>query len=197
VTSLCNAAFRRALYTATALAVCMNAVCTPAVAATVDVSETQTIIDHVTVSSSKPYAAVKQDLESRLGRLDDHIRTLLNQNKVEELRAALQKAAGNDGLVIHYIGLHGDWLVLKGQHKNGTEYFTGNVLTAVEMTNVNMAAGLYAPLRIIVYENAQGGTTIEYDKPSTQLSQFHSAQIDVQGRSLDDRLAKLCASVLQ
>ncbi|WP_429260438.1 DUF302 domain-containing protein [Paraburkholderia sp. GAS334] len=183
--------------TATALAVGMNVVCTPAMAATVDVSETQTIIDHVTVSSSKPYASVKQDLESRLGRLDDHIRTLLKQNKVEELRAALQRAAANDGLVIHYIGVHGDWLVLKGQHKNGTEYFTGNVLTAVEMTNVNVAAGLYAPLRIMVYENTQGGTTIEYDKPSTQLSQFHSAQIDAQGRSLDDRLAKLCASVLQ
>ncbi|MGF6781835.1 uncharacterized protein (DUF302 family) [Paraburkholderia sp. GAS334] len=195
--SLCNAASRLALSTATALAVGMNVVCTPAMAATVDVSETQTIIDHVTVSSSKPYASVKQDLESRLGRLDDHIRTLLKQNKVEELRAALQRAAANDGLVIHYIGVHGDWLVLKGQHKNGTEYFTGNVLTAVEMTNVNVAAGLYAPLRIMVYENTQGGTTIEYDKPSTQLSQFHSAQIDAQGRSLDDRLAKLCASVLQ
>jgi uncharacterized protein (DUF302 family) len=197
VISLCNAASRLALSTATALAVGMNVVCTPAMAATVDVSETQTIIDHVTVSSSKPYASVKQDLESRLGRLDDHIRTLLKQDKVEELRAALQRAAANDGLVIHYIGVHGDWLVLKGQHKNGTEYFTGNVLTAVEMTNVNMAAGLYAPLRIMVYENTQGGTTIEYDKPSTQLSQFHSAQIDAQGRSLDDRLAKLCASVLQ
>lgn len=195
--SLCNAASRLALSTATALAVGMNVVCEPAMAATVDVSETQTIIDHVTVSSSKPYASVKQDLESRLGRLDDHIRTLLKQNKVEELRAALQKAAGDDGLVIHYIGVHGDWLVLKGQHKNGTEYFTGNILTAVEMTSVNMAAGLYAPLRIMVYENAQKGTTIEYDKPSTQLSQFHSAQIDAQGRSLDDRLAKLCASVLQ
>jgi uncharacterized protein (DUF302 family) len=197
VTSLYNAASRLALSTAIALAIGLYGVCTPAMAATVDVSETQTIIDHVTVSSSKPYALVKQDLESRLGRLDDHIRTLLKQNKVEELRAALQKTAGNDGLVIHYIGLHGDWLVLKGQHKNGTEYFTGNILTAVEMTNVNMAAGLYAPLRIMVYENAQGGTTIEYDKPSTQLSQFHSAQIDVQGRSLDDRLAKLCALVLQ
>lgn len=197
MTSLYNAASRLALSTAIALAIGLNGVCTPAMAATVDVSETQTIIDHVTVSSSKPYASVKQDLESRLGRLDDHIRTLLKQNKVEELRAALQKTAGNDGLVIHYIGLHGDWLVLKGQHKNGTEYFTGNILTAVEMTNVNMAAGLYAPLRIMVYENAQGGTTIEYDKPSTQLSQFHSAQIDIQGRSLDDRLAKLCASVLQ
>ena len=91
MTSLCNAASRLALHTATASAVGMNALCAPAMAATVDVSETQTIIDHVTVSSSKPYASVKQDLESRLGRLDDHIRTLLKQNKVDELRAALQK----------------------------------------------------------------------------------------------------------
>ncbi len=195
--NLRTAASRLALSTAAVAAISMNVFCAPAMAATVEVSETKTIIDHVTVSSSKPYASVKQDLESRLGRLDDHIRTLLKQDKVDELRAALQKAAGNDGLVIHYIGLHGDWLMLKGQRRNGTEYFTGNVLTATEMTSVNMAAGLYAPLRIMVYENAQGGTTIEYDKPSTQLSQFHSAQIDVQGRSLDDRLAKLCASVLQ
>jgi uncharacterized protein (DUF302 family) len=192
-----NTASRLAWSTATAVALGLTTVCTPVSAATVDVSETQMIVSHVTVSSSKPYAVVKQELESRLGRLDDNIRTLLKQNKIEELRAAVQKAAGNDGLIIHYIGVHGDWLALKGQRKNGTEYFTGNVLTAVEMTSANMAAGLYAPLRIMVYENAQGGTTIEYDKPSTQLSQFHSAQIDVQGRSLDDRLAKLCASVLQ
>lgn len=190
-------ASRLALSAATISVIGMSTLCASATAATVEVSETKTIIDHVTVSSSKPYALVKQDLESRLGRLDDRIRTLLKQDKVDELRTALQKAAGNDGLVIHYIGLHGDWLMLKGQRKNGTEYFTGNILTATEMTSVNMAAGLYAPLRIMVYENAQGGTTIEYDKPSTQLSQFHSAQIDVQGRSLDDRLAKLCASVLQ
>jgi uncharacterized protein (DUF302 family) len=197
VIKLRTAVSRFAWSTAAVVSIGSNVLCTPAMAATVEVSETKIIVDHVTVSSSKPYAAVKQDLESRLGRLDDHIRTLLKEDKVDELRAAVQKAAGKDGLVIHYIGIHGDWLAMKGQRKNGTEYFTGNVLTAVEMTSVNMAAGLYAPLRIMVYENAQGGTTIEYDKPSTQLSQFHSAAIDVQGRSLDDRLAKLCASVLQ
>jgi uncharacterized protein (DUF302 family) len=196
VTNLCNASSRLAMSIAIAVSIGLN-LCTPTLAATVEVSETKIIVDHVTISSSKPYAAVKQELESRLGRLDDRIRTLLKQNKVDELRAALQKVAGNDGLVIHYIGVHGDWLVLKGQRKNGTEYFTGNILTATEMTSVNMAAGLYAPLRIMVYENADGGTTIEYDKPSTQLSQFHSSAIDAQGRSLDDRLAKLCAAVLQ
>jgi len=169
----------------------------PALAATVEVSETPMIVQHVTVSSSKPYPAVKQAIESRLAKLDDRFRTLAKEKRIGELRAELQKSAGTHGLMIHYTGDFGNWLALKGVQKNGTEYFTGNILTAVEMTSVNMGAGLYAPLRIMVYENAQGGTTIEYDKPSTLLSQFHSAAIDAQGRSLDDRLAKLCDAVMQ
>lgn len=166
-------------------------------AATVDVSETAMIVQHVTVSSSKAYPAVIADIESNLSRLDDRFRQMAKEKRTDELQTELQKAAGKYGLMIHYTGSFTNWLALKGVQKRGTEYFTGNILTAVEMTNQNMGAGLYAPLRIMVYENAQGGTTIEYDKPSTLLSQYHSAAIDVQGRSLDERLAKLCNAVLQ
>ncbi|MBW0450947.1 DUF302 domain-containing protein [Paraburkholderia phenoliruptrix] len=166
-------------------------------AATVDVSETAMIVQHVTVSSSKAYPAVIADIESNLSRLDDRFRQMAKDKRTDELQTELQKAAGKYGLMIHYTGSFTNWLALKGVQKRGTEYFTGNILTAVEMTNQNMGAGLYAPLRIMVYENAQGGTTIEYDKPSTLLSQYHSAAIDVQGRSLDERLAKLCNAVLQ
>ena len=169
----------------------------PAAADQVQVSETPMIVDHVAVSSNTPYMEAKKKLESRLGRLDDHIRQLLRESRTEELRAALQSAAGKDGLVIHYIGVHGDWLILKGKRENVTEYFTGNVLSAVEMTSVDKASGLYAPLRIVLYQNARGGSTIEYDKPSTQLRQFHSPQIDAVARSLDDRLSRLCTSVLE
>uniref|UniRef100_E1T9P3 DUF302 domain-containing protein n=1 Tax=Burkholderia sp. (strain CCGE1003) TaxID=640512 RepID=E1T9P3_BURSG len=166
-------------------------------AATVDVSETAMIVQHVTVSSSKAYPAVIADIESNLSRLDDRFRQMAKEKRTDELQTELQKAAGKYGLMIHYTGSFTNWLALKGVQKRGTEYFTGNILTAVEMTSQNMGAGLYAPLRIMVYENSQGGTTIEYDKPSTLLSQYHSAAIDVQGRSLDERLAKLCNAVLQ
>ncbi|WP_250866697.1 DUF302 domain-containing protein [Caballeronia sp. INSB1] len=167
-------------------------------AATVEVSETAMVVQHVTVSSSKAYPAVIADIESNLAKLDDRFRQLAKEKRTDELQADLQKAAGKYGLMIHYTGAFTTWLAaLKGVQKRGTEYFTGNILTAVEMTNQHMGAGLYAPLRIMVYENAQGGTTIEYDKPSTLLSQYHSAAIDVQGRSLDERLARLCNAVLQ
>jgi len=159
-------------------------------------SRTTMLVEHVTVTSPKAYAAVKKDLETRLGRLDDAIRAELKAGNVDALRAGLTKAAGKDGLVIHYTGVHGDWLILKGTRGNVTEYFIGNILSAVEMTSANYAAGLYAPLRIVVYESARGGTTIEYDRPSTQLNQYHNADIDAMGRSLDERLDRLVASTL-
>lgn len=159
-------------------------------------SRTDMVVEHVTASSPRPYAEVKKDLETRLGRLDDSIRAKLKAGDVDALRAGLTKAAGKDGLVIHYVGVHGDWLILKGARGDVTEYFIGNILSAVEMTSANPAAGLYAPLRVIVYASPKGGSVIEWDRPSTQLSQYHDADIDAMGRSLDDRLERLVTSTL-
>jgi len=159
-------------------------------------SRTDMVVEHVTASSPRPYADVKKDLETRLGRLDDSIRAKLKAGDVDALRAGLTKAAGKDGLVIHYVGVHGDWLILKGARGDVTEYFIGNILSAVEMTSANPAAGLYAPLRVIVYASPKGGSVIEWDRPSTQLSQYHDADIDAMGRSLDERLERLVTSTL-
>jgi uncharacterized protein (DUF302 family) len=146
------------------------------------------------VRTNKPYLEVKAALETRLGRLDSDIRSLLRENKVDQLRAALEMLAGSDGLAIHYAATHGDWLVLNGGRRNGIVYHIGNVLSAVEMTRQNFGAGLYAPLRVAVYEDGNG-TTFEYDKPSTLLAQFHDPKIDEVAHSLDDRLAGLLAAV--
>ena len=135
----------------------------------------------------KPYPEVKAGIE-KLGRFDDSVRALLKNNDIEGLRAALKRIAGEDGLAIHYIAQHGDLLALKGERQPLATYYIGNVLSAVEMTHVNPAAGLYAPLRVVVYANAQGGTTMEYDRPTTLFGQFNNAEIDAMAQSLDQRL---------
>jgi uncharacterized protein (DUF302 family) len=134
-------------------------------------------VEHVVVMPKKPYIEVKAALETRLGRLDSDILSLLRENKIDELRAALEKLAGRDGLAIHYVAAHGDWLILNGDRRNGIVYYIGNVLSAVEMTRQNFGAGLYAPLRVAVYED-ENGTTLEYDNPSTLFAQFHDPKID-------------------
>jgi uncharacterized protein (DUF302 family) len=151
-------------------------------------------VEHVVVRTKKPYIEVKAALETRLGRLDSDIRSLLRENKVDELGAALEKLAGRGGLAIRYVAAHGDWLILNGGRRNGIVYYIGNVLSAVAMTRQNFGAGLYAPLRVAVYED-ENGTTFEYDKPSTLFAQFHDPKIDEVSHSLDDRLATLLAAV--
>lgn len=151
-------------------------------------------VEHLRYHTDRPYAAVKADLERKLSLLDAHIRSLLAAGKTDELRAALEKASGQYGLVIHYVALHGDWLVLNGGRKNGIVYHIGNVLTAVQMTRENFGAGLYAPLRLAIYDDGSG-TTLEYDKPSSLLGQFHDAQIDKEAASLDERMVRLVSDL--
>jgi uncharacterized protein (DUF302 family) len=161
----------------------------PSIAASegVEVTSAPLPVEHIKVTTMKPYLEVKAGIE-KLGRLDDGVRALLKNNDIEGLRAALKRIAGEDGLAIHYIALHGDLLALKGEKRPLTAYYIGNVLSAVEMTHVNPAAGLYAPLRVVVYANAQGGTTMEYDRPTTMFGQFKNAEIDAMAKSLDQRL---------
>ena len=41
---------------------------------------------------------------------------------------------------------------------------------------------------MVVYANENGGTTMEYDRPTSMFGQFKSADIDAVAQSLDDRL---------
>jgi uncharacterized protein (DUF302 family) len=153
----------------------------------VEVKSAPLPVEHIVIKTMKPYPEVKAGVE-KLGRFDESVRALLAKNDIEGLRAALKRIEGQDGLALHYVALHGDLLALKGERRPLTAYYIGNVLSAVEMTNVNPAAGLYAPLRVVVYANEQGGTTMEYDRPSSMFGQFKNAEIDAMAQSLDQRL---------
>ncbi len=171
---------------------------TSSIAATegVEITSTPLPVEHIVIKTMKPYPEVKAGVE-KLGRLDDSVRALLTKNDIEGLRSALKRIAGEDGLAIHYVALHGDLLALKGERRPLTAYYIGNVLSAVEMTKENPGAGLYAPLRVVVYANEQGGTTMEYDRPSSMFGQFKNAEIDAMAQSLDQRLLTFLEKVSQ
>jgi uncharacterized protein (DUF302 family) len=153
----------------------------------VEVTSNPLPVEHIVIRTKKPYPEVKAGIE-KLGRFDDALRAMLVKNDIEGLRAAAQRAAGEDGLAIHYVAPHGDLLALQGERRPLIAYYIGNILSASEMTKVNPAAGLYAPLRVVVYANADGGTTMEYDRPTSMFGQFRSPQIDAVAQSLDQRL---------
>jgi len=83
---------------------------------------------------------------------------------------------------------HGALALADGQHSKAMQYEIGNPLTAERMTRYALAAGLYAPLRVVLYEDESGKAVFEYDLPSSLFGQFGDERITQVGRELDVEL---------
>lgn len=64
---------------------------------------------------------------------------------------------------------------------------------AVRMLQASIAAGVEAPLRIYVTENADGTASLSYRPPSAVFAPYHDAKLDALARELDpifERIAR-------
>jgi uncharacterized protein (DUF302 family) len=78
-----------------------------------------------------------------------------------------------------------------GQPRKVLQYEIGNPHTASKMTRHRLPAGLYAPLRVILYEDEKGGSVFEYDRPSSLFGQFEDEQVSAVARGLDVALEQV------
>ena len=62
---------------------------------------------------------------------------------------------------------------------------------AVRMLRASIPAGIEAPIRIYLYENADGTATITYKKPSDVFRPYGSADLDKMATELDRIFAKI------
>lgn len=83
---------------------------------------------------------------------------------------------------------HGQLTAADGLSSRAVQYEIGNPLTAERMTRHVLAAGLYAPLRVLLYEDAEGRVLFEYDLPSSLFGQFGDERVAAVGRELDAEL---------
>jgi hypothetical protein len=143
-------------------------------------------VEHVQIDSTKPFAEVEAALESALPKLDPGIVPALVDG---DERRAKELERGSE-LFIFLKRDHGALLQISGRPRKGLQYEIGNPLTATRMTRHEMPAALYAPLRVVLYENAAGGATFEYDRPSTVFGQFGDEQVTAVGRELDAELER-------
>jgi uncharacterized protein (DUF302 family) len=144
-------------------------------------------VEHITIRSAKPFAAVRDDLERLVPKLDQEIPRLIATGGAAHLR---QKLEEGPELSIFLARDHGNLLKIAGQPGKAVQYEIGNPLTASKMTRHHLAAGLYAPLRILLYEDETGGSVFEYDKPSTLFGQFNDPQVTQVARGLDAALQR-------
>ena len=72
-----------------------------------------------------------------------------------------------------------------GRKRNALLYEIGNPLTATKMTRHQLPAALYAPLRVVLFEDEQGRGVFEYDKPSSFFAQYDDERVTEEGRHSD------------
>ncbi|MGA3036981.1 MAG: DUF302 domain-containing protein [Vulcanimicrobiaceae bacterium] len=119
--------------------------------------------------------------------LDEEIPELLRDGITDRLRQRLKAAPE---LSIFEVRDHGMLLGLYGQARNAVQYEIGNPLIASSMTRYALGAGLYAPLRVLLYEGDSGGSCIEYDLPSSLFGQFGDDRVTEVGHALDVALGR-------
>jgi uncharacterized protein (DUF302 family) len=142
-------------------------------------------VEHIRIASGRPFAEVRQRLESAVPQLDPSIAEALARGDQERAQAYHDNGPK---LSIFLARDHGALLQIDGAKKNAVQYEIGNPLTASTMTRYRLPAALYAPLRVVLYEDEQGRGIFEYDKPSSLFGQFGDERVTDVGRYLDATL---------
>src|ERR1044072_1217268 len=105
--------------------------------------------------------------------------------------------AGPSGFMLFSTNDPGSLLRLAGQKRRAIQYVVGNPLFALQMTQHDIRASLYAPLRGLIYEDGQGKTCVEYDRPSSLFGQFGNDRISPTAAMLDRKLEALVSAAIE
>jgi uncharacterized protein (DUF302 family) len=150
-------------------------------------------VEHIRIESAKPFTEVKAALEALVPLLDPAIPEALRRRDIVRANEALQRGPE---LAIFGARDHGGLLRTAGLARKAVQYEIGNPLTASRMTQHQLPAALYAPLRVVLYENEAGHAVFEYDRPSSLFGQFGDERVTVVARELDASLERVLAQAV-
>jgi uncharacterized protein (DUF302 family) len=150
-------------------------------------------VEHITIKTTKNFADVEAALERNVPQLDAAIAAAL-ANGDEERATELERGAA---LFIFLKRDHGALLQVTGRSRKALQYEIGNPHTASKMTRHSLPAGLYAPLRVMLYEDETGGSIFEYDRPSSLFGQFGDERVTEVGRYLDAALERVLGNAAE
>ena len=145
---------------------------------------------HATVVVAIKFEEYINTFESLLGKYDSTVADQIRRDP-QAADLMLQAMEGEQNLMIFWKLNHGGLFSLIGQSRKAMRYTIGNPRIALQMTRHDVRAALYVPFNILVIENDGRSVTVEYDLPSSQLSQFGNADVLQIARHLDHKIDRL------
>lgn len=177
---------------------CAAALVLVAAVAAADRATTDSTTTHVNVKSQKSFEQITAAIEKQLGKFDGVAvaQAFAAKTPPAEIEAKIHAMEGSSGFMLFTTREHGQLLSLKGKQEFARQYELGNPLFALQMTQEDIRAAEYAPLRVLVYVGDDKLTHIDYDLPSTVFGRLHNPAVDRVAHGLDDKLAALVANAL-
>jgi Domain of unknown function DUF302 len=108
----------------------------------------------------------------------------------DDIRAAVAKNAPNELMVYAKIDATALFSVA-GHRTQATEYLLGNHVIAETMFRHDPKAMLYAPLRLLIYSDADGNAIFTMDQPSPAFGSLGIAEVTKVGEGLDRKVVNL------
>lgn len=117
-------------------------------------------------------------------------RILAEGGNWEDVRAAVTQNAPNELMVYGKIDATA-LLGIAGHRTRATEYLIGNHVIAETMFGHDPRALLYAPLRVLVYSDADGNAVFAMDQPSAAFGSLRIDEVTRVGKELDRKVVRL------
>jgi len=160
---------------------------------------TQLAIEHVVVPSNLSYNQIIVALEARVGvpaNWEVLPRQLAEANASwEQVAQITQPLIGTSGFTTFVKMEQGVLLSLTGKPKRITQYSLGNHMIGVYMIEHVPEVGLYAPPRVLVYEDYEGNAFVAYDRLTSLVEQYQNEEVTNVARLVDQKLDELARAV--
>ena len=165
----------------------------------VRVHTTQFTTEHVVVSSQRSYEEVIGALEQRVGvygnwEVIPHQLAAMHASW-EHVAQITEPLMGSSGFTTFVKMEQGLLLSLTGKPKRITQYVLGNHLLGVMMVEEVPEIGLYAPPRVLVYEDYTGHTFVAYDHLVSLVRQYENEQVINVAQLVDQKLDELVQAI--
>lgn len=115
----------------------------------------------------------------------------------DDVTKAVKNLVAKNGMMVMAEVDQGKMLSMTGLQLKAKLFLVGNPTVGKQLFEQDHAVGLYVPIRVFVYSDANGKTFIAYDKPSTVLGQFQNEKIGMVAQMLDQKIEGLATMAAQ
>jgi uncharacterized protein (DUF302 family) len=154
-------------------------------------------VQHVTIVTDRPFEQVIEMFEENVGTLEDigwdSIPTASTDQT--DFEARVKERLGPSGFTRFLTIDHGKWVTMQGRPTKFIMYTIGNPLIAITMIEHDVEAGLDVPVRLAIYQHADGKTRFVYNTPSSLMSGLENAKLHGAALKLDRKMLALAELV--